>query len=248
VDTEALYDRNARSWARRAPNSISDFTGRPPVFELCGSVDGARVLDVGCGEGYCTREMAVRGAREVIGIDLSLQMIELARKQEQAEPLGIEYRQGNVLDLDAPDGRFDLVLGVFVFSYVSAAQLEIAFREVRRVLAPGGRFVFAVPHPGLPFMREQKPPFYFDSRGGGYFSSEGQRFEGFIGCVDGSALPVQVVHKPLQRYFEALGAAGFDRLPTVRELSVQPSHLEAHPALFAPLADVPLHLAIRIDL
>lgn len=247
MKTEALYDRNAARWRRRAPHSLSDFTGRPPVFELCGPVEGERVLDLGCGEGYCTREMAGRGAREVVGIDLSAGMIELARKQEAELSQGIRYERGDVVSLDLPDEAFDLVLGVFVFSYLHVEQMAKAFREVRRVLAPGGRFVFAVPHPSLPFVREQVPPFFFDTRGLGYFSARDEPSEGEIGCIDGSSLAVQMIHKPLEDFFTSLASAGFDRLPTVRELRVLEAHVAAHPALFRPLEDIPLHLAIRVE-
>jgi SAM-dependent methyltransferase len=247
LDPEALYDQNATSWSRSTPHSISDFTGRPAIFELCGPVEGQRVLDLGCGEGYCTREMASRGAGEVLGIDLSASMIELARKREATLGQGIRYAQGNVIDLDLPDTNYDLVLAVFVFSYVRFDDMLRAFSEVRRVLAPGGRFVFAVPHPSLPFVREQAPPFFFDTRQKGYFSARDERCEGEIGCVDGSSLPVQMVHKPLEDFFEALRAAGFDRLPVLRELRVLEPHLDAHPRLFGPLVDVPLHLALRIE-
>lgn len=247
MKTEALYDRNAERWRRRAPHSLSDFTGRPPVFELCGPVEEQRVLDLGCGEGYCTREMARRGARKIVGIDLSAGMIELARKQEAELSQGILYERGDVASLDLPDDAFDLVLGVFVFSYLRSEQMTEAFREVRRVLAPGGRFVFAVPHPSLPFLREQAPPFFFDTRGLGYFSARDHRNEGEIGCVDGSSLAVQMVHKPLEDFFSSLASAGFDRLPIVRELRVLEEHVAAHPALFQPLVDIPLHLAIRAE-
>ena len=248
METEDLYDSNAKSWTRRAPNSISDFTGRPPVFELCGPVDGHRVLDLGCGEGYCTREMAARGGVPVLGIDLSAKMIEQATKQEAEHPLGIEYRQGDVRALDLPDASFDLVLAVFVFSYVGVADMTRAFHEVKRVLAPGGRFVFSIPHPSLPFVRPCEPPFFFDAAGAGYFSGTDTRYEGEIGCVDGTVLPVQLVHKPLERYFAALAEAGFTTMPTVRELRVEEAHVEAHPELFAPLVDVPLHMAFRLDM
>ncbi|HKK53410.1 MAG TPA: class I SAM-dependent methyltransferase [Myxococcota bacterium] len=247
METEALYDRNAGIWSRNEPRSISDFTGRPAIFDLCGDVKGARVLDLGCGEGYCSREMALRGADEVLGIDLSTGMVEQARAREEIDRLGIRYRRGNVVRLETESDRFDLVLAVFVFSYVTCEEMERAFREVRRVLAPGGRFVFAVPHPGLPFMREQRPPFYFDTRGGGYFSGQDERYSGAIECIDGGALPVHLVHKPLESYFDALASAGFERMPILRELRVLEAHLDARPELFGPLADLPLHLALRVE-
>ena len=248
METRTLYDRNAGGWRRKRPNSISDFTGRPAVFELCGPVSGQSVLDLGCGEGYCAREMAARGATRVLGIDLSPGMLALAREQEEDEPFGIEYRAGDVGQLALGGERFDLVLAVFVFSYVRVDVMRRAFAEARRALAPRGRFVFAVPHPSLAFLRPPEPPFYFDTCGRGYFSARDERSEGEIHCVDGRRLPVQMVHKPLEDYFEALRDAGFERMPEVRELRVLPQHLAAHPELFGPLADVPLHLAIRAEL
>jgi len=247
MEPATLYDRNAARWSRSAPNSISDFTGRPAVFDLCGPVAGQRVLDLGCGEGYCSREMAGRGAARVVGVDVSEEMIALGRERERGLGQGIEYHVGDVVELALPDDAFDLVLGVFVFSYVDTDRMARGFAEARRVLAPGGRFVFAVPHPSLAFQRPQEPPFYFDTRGAGYFTGRDVRHGGEIACVDGTRLPVQMVHKTLEDYFDALARAGFERMPIVRELCVLPEHLTAHPTLFAPLRDVPLHLAMRME-
>ena len=73
--------------------------------------------------------------------------------------------------LDLPVLQVDLAVGVFVYNYVTVEQMLASFREVRRVLRPGGRFVFAVPHPVFAFIRkDRKPPFYFDVRDAGYFS------------------------------------------------------------------------------
>lgn len=247
MKTEELYARNAAEWSRTRPTSLSDFTGRPAVFDLCPDPKGLRVLDLGCGEGYCTREMARRGAERTLGIDLSAEMVAHARRRELADSLGIEYRVGNVKSLEIDDQSFDLVLAVFVFSYVSQAEMESAFREVRRVLAEEGSFVFSVPHPCLPFMHEPEPPFFFDMRGAGYFSGLDGRFEGQIDCIDGRSLPVGLVHKPFECYFNALRHAGFERMPIVRELRVLDAHLSVHPEFFRPVVDLPLHLAFRVD-
>lgn len=246
MNTKDLYARNAEGWSRTRPTSLSDFTGRPAVFDLCGDVKSLGVLDLGCGEGYCTREMARRGARRVLGIDLSSEMIRHAITREEADPLGIEYAVGNVSSLAIESERFDLVLAVFVFSYVSQAEMIAAFREVRRVLDDGGSFVFSVPHPCMPFMHEPRRPFYFDMRGAGYFSGTDERYEGRIDCIDGRSLPVGLVHKPLECYFDALREAGFASMPIVRELRVLDEHLSEHPDFFRPVADLPLHLAIKV--
>src|SRR6185503_14393888 len=94
TDTRALYTENARSWVRDQPTSLSDFTARPRVLELCGDLAGKQVLDLGCGEGYVARQLARAGAA-VVGIDLSSGMIEQARQAEEALPLGIRYAVGD---------------------------------------------------------------------------------------------------------------------------------------------------------
>lgn len=67
---------------------------------------GQPVLDLGCGEGLVARALAERGA-QVTGVDLSRGLIERARRQETADPLGIDYRVGDARTLhDFPDERF----------------------------------------------------------------------------------------------------------------------------------------------
>jgi len=243
-----LYDATASRWVRREPTSLSDFTGRPRTLELCQPVAGRRVLDLGCGEGYCARRLIAMGAAEVIGIDSSAQMIAAARSEEEREPLGIRYEIGDAMRLEhIEDGAFDLVLAMFLFNYLEIEATRRCMAEVARVLRPGGRFVFAVPHPALPFMRDEEPPFYFSVDQGGYFSNRDRRFPGKIWKRDGTELEVQCVHKTFEDYFAALAAAGFRTLPAVIELGVTPEIEAIDPAFFGPLADVPLHAAFAIE-
>jgi SAM-dependent methyltransferase len=245
-DPQALYDGQAARWARRTPLSLSDFTARPRVLDLCEPVAGLRVLDLGCGEGYCTRLLRGRGAAEVVAIDVSPAMVAAARAEEERAPLGaIDYRVGSATDLaELPAGGFDLVLAMFLFNYLSVGETRATCQEVARVLRPDGRFVFAVPHPLLPWLRPTEPPFYFDVDGAGYASARDRRFPGRIWRRDGVALDVQVVHKTLADYVCALDAAGFTRLPRVHELAVTDEIRAIDPGFFAPLGEAPLHLAI----
>lgn len=246
--TRDLYDASAAAWTRNAPISLSDFTARPFVLSLCEPFQGARVLDLGCGEGYCARQLRRAGAGDVLGIDLSSGMIDAASAEERERPLGITYRQGDALDLAAIEtGQLDLVVAVFLFNYLTREAMTSCMREVRRVLKPGGKFVFSVPHPTFPFMRAPAPPFFFDLGGTDYFTARNTRFAGKIWRRDGSALDVQVVHKTIEDYFCALEAAGFTRLPVLRELSVTPTIMEVDPAFFGPLLGQPLHLALAIQ-
>lgn len=245
--TRELYDASAGAWTRNAPASLSDYTARPFVLKLCEPYRGARVLDLGCGEGYCARQLKRSGADEVLGIDLSSGMIDAALREESARPLGIQYRQGDALSLaELEDASFDLVVAVFLFNYLDCAAMTGSMREVQRVLKPGGKFVFSVPHPAFPYMRPPQAPFYFDLGGKNYFAARDIRYPGKIWRRDGSALDVQVVHKTIEDYFTALGRAGFHNLPELRELTVTENIREVDPAFFGPLLGLPLHLAVSI--
>jgi len=242
-----LYDDTALRWVRRAPTSLSDFTGRPPTLALCEPVRGRRILDLGCGEGYCARLLKRAGAREVLGIDVSAQMIEAARMEEAREPLGIEYAVGNGTDLgDQPRASFDVVLAMFLFNYLNLADTKRCMARVASLLAPGGKFVFAVPHPMFPLVCEKTPPFYFDMTDAGYFEGRDGRFPGRIWRLDGGCLEVQLCHKTFEDYFNALAYAGFTTMPTVRELRVTPEILARDPEFFGPLVERPLHLAVSV--
>jgi SAM-dependent methyltransferase len=244
-DAHELYERTADRWARQAPSSLSDYTARPRVLALCEPLQGRSVLDLGCGEGYCSRTLRQRGA-QVLGMDVSERMVGLARQAEATEPLGIRYEVADAASADLGEGRFDLVLAVFLFNYLGVEQMQQAMVNVHRTLSPGGHFVFAVPHPAFPFMREAAPPFGFDVGQAGYFSARDTPFAGRIWKRDGSALDVRLVHKTLADYFEALRLAGFSAMPTVSELGVTSEMLELDEAFFSPLADVPLHLAVKV--
>ncbi|MCH2201671.1 MAG: methyltransferase domain-containing protein [Fuerstiella sp.] len=242
-----LYNRSASNWQRSEPILLSDFTARPFLLSWCEPVKGQRVLDLGCGEGYIARQLKKRGAGRVEGIDISEEMIAGAIATEQTEPLGIRYQVGDASQPTGYDGReFDLVVAVFLFNYVDREQMTSIMKEVFRILRPGGRFVFSVPHPCLPFLHEEQPPFYFKRDGAGYFSARDKIFEGRIWRRDGTSVPVRCVHKTLDDYFHSLATAGFTSLPAIRELYPQPEHLHLDPEFFASLKDKPLHLAFNI--
>ena len=246
--TEALYDDASTHWKRNDPLLLSDYTARPFLLDWCEPVASRAVLDLGCGEGYFARKLAQRGAGRIEGIDLSSEMIARALEQEADQPMGIHYSVGDAPRLQrfAP-ASFDLAVAVFLFNYLDREETTSTLGEVFRVLRPGGTFVFAVPHPSLPFMREEQPPFYFERDGAGYFTGRDQSFEGRIARRDGVTVPVRCVHKTLADYFRALSAAGFQAMPEVEELWATPDILAVDPEFFGPLADQPLHLAFRLQ-
>ncbi len=244
--TAALYNGAADQWQRATPVLLSDYTARPFLLEWCEPVRGRTVLDLGCGEGYVARQLKNRGAERIVGLDISEEMIRHARERESREKLGIRFSAGDACDLGViADQSFDLVVAVFLFNYLRKEQCSAVMGEVMRVLRPGGRFVFAVPHPSLAFIRPEEPPFYFQRENAGYFSGRDQNFEGRIWRRDGKSVPVRCVHKTLEDYFHCLRSAGFTTMPEVAELHVTDEHIALDPVFFEPLRDQPLHLAFR---
>jgi len=247
MDTQQVYNDNAEKWLRLEPSSLSDFTARPLVFEACGDVKGRSVLDIGCGEGYCARELKRRGAGDCLGIDLSEQMIQAARLQEEQDRFGIEFQACNVVQFQ-PARQFDLCIAVFLFNYLRVEEMHQVFAMVYQALEPGGEFVFSVPHPFFPFVRKQQTaPFYFSAEGKNYFADVNEQFEGEIWKRGGEPLHVQCVHKTFSDYFEGLRSAGFSTLPQVQELTVTPELAARDEDFFGPLLNEPLHVLFKIS-
>jgi len=108
-------------------------------------LDGAQVLELGCGGGQCTVAIAQRGAT-VTGIDLSAAQLAHARELAAEHGVGVEFLRADVTDLGMfADESFDVAFNAWVFQWVG--DLAACFTETCRVLRPGGRFVFSMPHP-----------------------------------------------------------------------------------------------------
>jgi len=249
-DTYAgMFDRNAGQWARQEPMILSDFTARPIVLQELAPLAGKHVLDLGCGEGYVARLLAQAGAQSVFGIDISSEMVGRARRAgASGAACPMTFESGNATNFrDFPREKFDRVIAVFMLSYLSCAEMTAVFRTVRSRLAAGGRFIFTVPHPFLPYIRPREKPVYFDHKGRDYFAGVDESYEGYIWRRDGEAVPVSYMHKTFADYFTALAAAGFQTLPKIIELKVTQEHLALDPGFFEAAAGYPLQLLFRID-
>lgn len=116
------------------------------TMRLAHDVRGARVLDLACGQGIAACALALGGAATVTGVDLTPEMIELARGHQTEHPLGISYLVDDAQRLASlASESFDLVncqLGL-----MDIPDLAATLTAVARVLRPGGAFVFVIGHP-----------------------------------------------------------------------------------------------------
>ena len=117
------------------------------LMSLAAVTSSDRVLDLACGTGDLTFA-AAKEARAVAGLDLTHRMLELARRRRSGSSRAV-FVCGDMLSLPFPSASFDVVTTGYGLRNVP--DLRGALREIRRVLAPGGRAL------SLDFNRPEQP-------------------------------------------------------------------------------------------
>ena len=210
------WDRNAAAWIRwaREPGHDSYWRFHRDAFLSLVPSPGRLTLDVGCGEGRVSRDLASLGHR-VVGVDVSEPMVAAAREADS----GGEYLVADARSLPFADGYVDLA--VAFMSLMDVDEMAGAVGELTRVLEPGGRAVVAVVHPLNSAHRidRARPESdlvlvhdYFDRR---WYSDEIER--------DGLRMTFNSRHWTLEDYADALTGVGLV-LDAVREVR-DPKHV-----------------------
>jgi SAM-dependent methyltransferase len=188
----------------------------PNLLALVGEVEGEVICDLACGQGWIARELARRGAL-VTGLDLAPNLVYVEGNAERAEPLS--------------DGQFSGC--VCTLALINISDLRATFASVRRILRPGGWFVFAITHPCFDTPHAQWTPLpdpehalartvtgYFDERLWYSANSDGVRSR------------VGDYHRMLSTYLNTLLAAGFvleqvlEPRPSARQAELVPGNRE----------------------
>ncbi len=236
----AAYDEIALWYdeaIRVGPQALFHDLVVPPLLDLAGDLGGRRVCDLACGQGIVARRLAKLGA-DVVGVDVSEKLLDIARDRERAEPLGISYLRDDARSLGSiADAVFDGV--ACNLALVDIPDLDACLRSVARVLRPQGWFVFSITHPCFltPASRwvQEGTSGTVRREVGGYFA------EGFwrSDYAEGVRGKVGSHHRTLSTYFGALAHAGLavERLaeprPTRRIVERFPGYKEVPPFLVA---------------
>lgn len=139
----SIYDTYADHWWDGSQRWLRTLQNLVPArlkhFDSVADWPGKDVLDLGCGGGFMSEALAIRGA-SVTGIDPAGKAIAIAQRHAAAQNFSIRYLVGAGEKLPVADGCMDYVVCVDVLEHV--ADLDRVIGEVRRVLRPGGTFLF----------------------------------------------------------------------------------------------------------
>lgn len=124
------------------------------VIEHCQSKS---VLDIACGEGYGSALIEKNGASQVVGVDISQDIVERAQRIYGNEQLS--FKVGNLCDpLEFADNAFDVITCFETIEHIS--KHEEAMDELARVLKPGGLLVISTPEKSHPASVNSSNPFH----------------------------------------------------------------------------------------
>ena len=219
AEVRDIWDAKAAFWDERMGegNQFQLELIGPAVERLLAVRPEEQILDVGCGNGVTSRRLAHLGAR-VVAVDYSARFLELARSRSRDLSDRIEYRLVDATDeeqlLALGEDRFDALVCNMVL--MDMPVIDPLLRASRRLLAPGGRFVFAVQHPAfnsnaVRFCAET------ETRGDGIeITRHAVKLSDYLQVpagkgpgMPGEPEPHWYFHRPLHQLFGAFFRAGF---------------------------------------
>lgn len=154
AEASSYFARNAARWDEIRSLYVAESAVEAAVLEAAGPGPFERLIDLGTGSGRMLTLLGPK-ARTAVGLDLSQQMLNIARAQAAEAGLkDVELRHGDIFTTRLPGGCADLVVVHQVLHYLSDPAGAVA--EATRLAAPGGRLLIVdfAPH-DLEFLRQQ---------------------------------------------------------------------------------------------
>lgn len=204
------WDKSAEWYADLLKDKDNTYQGRvilPNLLRLLEIKKGETVLDLACGPGFFTREFEKKGAT-VIGVDLSSELIEIAKRESPKE---ITYFVSDAKDIrDIAEKSIDKV--VIVLALQNMDDINAVLKECSRVLKKSGKLFIVINHPAFRVPKEsswgwdeeQKTQYRRIDK---YLSESKVSIEMHPG--DNPQEKTLTFHRPLQSYFKSLSKNGF---------------------------------------
>lgn len=206
-----------------APDTFHAQVIAPGVTRLLENVDGRRMLDVGCGEGYFSRHFQALKWK-VTGVDVAAEMI---AKAKETSSRNITYVVDDAAKMKKVRGEFDAAISVLSIQNIELA--DRALRTVRERLVTGATFVLVTLHPA--FRIPQRSHWGWDAqtvvqyrRMDQYLSQDSISIVMHPGAEEKSERTL-TYHRPISWYLNTLVECGF----TVDRMEEWTSHRESQP-------------------
>lgn len=128
---------------RESGVTYNDFVEQPAIKSAMPVIKEKYILDLGCGTGHFAKYCIEKGASKVIGVDISRNMIQQAKKDNRHKK--IEYICMPIEDLELHNQKFDLIISSLAVHYIEDYSKLIV--KVRSLLNKNGEFIFSTEHP-----------------------------------------------------------------------------------------------------
>jgi len=222
-----VYDRPeffaAYSQLSRSVHGLDGAPEWPAIRALLPDLEGKRIVDLGCGFGWFDRWAREHGAAQVLGLDLSLNMI--ARARGDTDDPKIDYEIADLDRLELPEASFDLAYSSLALHYV--VDFDGLVRTVHRALLPGADFIFTIEHPI--YMAPTRPGWSIDDEGRKTWPIDRYAVEG-PRTTDWLAKGVVKQHRTMGTTLNGLIGSGFT-IRHVQEWSPTADQVAANPEL-----------------
>jgi len=175
-----FYDKEAEKYLQNFDENLFRYDENEPFpprhkffYSLLEDVKSKHIIDCCCGWGFTSVKLAKRGAL-ITGIDISPKTIELAKKNAEFNNVSrsINFKVMSVQDMSFNDNTFDYAVSLVRLHHLN---LELAGKEIQRVLKPGGKAIFLeprIPFRGIMAFRSLIPKACHESPGGGSLSDK----------------------------------------------------------------------------
>jgi len=139
-----MYDDVGSDYDAVRTNILNVKYEEPMFWKLIGDIQQKYILDLACGSGHYSRKMIEKGAKLVVGVDISERMISEAQTQEENDKYGIQYLVGDAASLSLKENNllFDIVTAQYLLCHAETEkQLQEFSKTAFAHLKSGGKFV-----------------------------------------------------------------------------------------------------------
>lgn len=246
------YNQNAEHYAAhvRDPHhsAYHSLYEKPAMAALLPDLIGKRVLVLGCGPGEDAGYLKSQGAAEVVGVDISEKLFEIAKENHP----DCEFRLMDMEKLDFPDASFDFAYSSLALHYLK--EWTRAMGEIYRVLRPDSSFVFSCGHPVYSTMvitendDKKRVRMLADIKHKDTNSAEiiGDYFTRHKIVDPEPEMDVTTWHKSIGEIAAECTSAGF-LISAIVEPKPQPKMEELKPRSFASLSKIPFFLIFKLE-